>query len=114
MIVLILVLMTISYRVAKGPLAAMLEGHVMPSHAETQIHLPASIRIQFEALGHMLKTQCDEARRPCCEAALKELDSIYCNVRYFANRQALQSGHLFRWLVALPPEYIRCAFPLTN
>ena len=92
----------------------MIEGHIMPSQAETQIHLPASIRIQFEALENMLEVQCDEARRQYCEIALKELHSIYRNVRYFATRQALQSGHLFRWFVALPPEYIRCVFPLTK
>ena len=105
MITTILVLM--ANRVARGPLAAMLEGHVMPSHAETEVHLPASIRTRFEALEDMVNSQCDEARRQCCGVALRALVSIYLNVRYFAKRHELQSGHLFRWVVELPGEYIR-------
>lgn len=105
MIITILVLM--ANRVARGPLAAMLEGHVMPSHAETEVQLPASIRTRFEALEDMVNGQCDEARRQCCGVALRALVSIYLNVRYFAKRHELQSGHLFRWVVELPGEYIR-------
>ncbi|KAI7139020.1 hypothetical protein KC337_g57 [Hortaea werneckii] len=54
----------------------------------------------------MLNTQCDEARRQSCEVALKALVSIYRNVRHFAKQHALQSGHLFRWLVELPADFM--------
>jgi len=95
-------------QVAKGPLAPMVLGHSLPSDVETQIQLPASVRTQIEALEHMLNTQCDEARRQSCEVALKALVSIYRNVRHFAKQHAVQSGHLFRWLVELPAEFVRC------
>ncbi|KAI7245845.1 hypothetical protein KC365_g135 [Hortaea werneckii] len=103
-----LVLMANHDRVVKGPLAPMVLGHLLPSDVETQIQLPASIRTQIEALEHMLNTQCDEARRQSCEVALKALVSIYRNVRHFAKQHALQSGHLFRWLVELPADFVRC------
>lgn len=104
-----LVLMANHDRVAKGPLAPMVLGHSLPSDVETQIQLPASVRTQIEALEHMLNTQCDEARRQSCEVALKALVSIYRNVRHFAKQHAVQSGHLFRWLVELPAEFVRYA-----
>lgn len=110
MIAIMLVLTVNPNRVIKGPLATMLHGHSIPPHEEMQVRLPASIRAQLEALEHMLSTQCDEAQYQCCDVALKGLISIYRNVRHFANRHALQSGHLFRWFVALPPEYIQYDF----
>lgn len=109
-----LVLMANHDRVVKGPLAPMVLGHLLPSDVETQIQLPASIRTQIEALEHMLNTQCDEARRQSCEVALKALVSIYRNVRHFAKQHALQSGHLFRWLVELPADFVRYACLLTH
>jgi len=86
----------------------------MPASEVPKVVLTASVRSELDRLREMLKQQCTVADNlEHCSAALRDLDEIFRNLRYFTHRDGPESGHVCRWMVMVTKgykRYVACRF----
>ena len=88
-------------------MASILENQEYPQGAE--VILPPLVSDHFEAIRKMLVSYAlDPEALVHCQEALRELEEIYKNIKYFGPMTTLETGQVFRWKVHVRGLAPRC------
>ena len=93
--------------ISRGPLSQIFYGHAMPPEVEDKVILPAFVRSRFHSLADMIKADCADGDLEACLMALKHLEEIYRNLRYFISQDDTESGQTCRYMVMVSKDFVK-------